>query len=156
MSAEPIYVKLSEDVRQLLDQNQVDLQRGVMTALRDQGFDVTLKWERDPLASGEQQRDVVLVLLAAGLTATMVGTAISKIIDAIGRKKRATVTEKSFQPALDGKGQPIRDANNNPVFVSTEKLGDTMPSGETSRTKVSALKLLEFELASGDAAKGAK
>jgi len=156
MSAEPIYVKFSEEVRRLLVGSDIDLQRGVQTALRENGLDATIKWEPDPLASGSQKRDVVLVILAAGLTATLVGTAVSKIIDSISRGKHATMTERQLRPALDGKGQPIRDRDGNPVFESTEKPGASAPGGETGRTKVTAGKLLEFELATGEAAKGTK
>ncbi len=157
MSADPIYVKVSEEVRQLLVQNKVDLERGIRTALKDKGFDVTPQWEPDPLAAGQQKRDVILVILAAGVTATLVGTAVSKIIDAISKGKHATMTERQIRPALDGKGQPIRDRDGNPVFESNEKPGAPPPIGETSRTQVSVGgKLLQFDLSSGDAAKSKK
>src|SRR5260370_41722998 len=116
MSSEPIYVKFSEETRDLLSQSQIDLQREIQTTLKGKGFDVAIKWEADPLASGPKERDVVLVILAAGVTATLVGTAVSKIIDSISKGKHATMIEQQIRPALDGKGQPIRAEDGNPVF----------------------------------------
>jgi hypothetical protein len=93
------------------------------------------------------KRDIVLILIAVGITAELVSGAITRVLDAVSRNKHATMKEIHYKPALDGQGKPIYD-NGQLIYEISEKPGPA-PAGETSNTKVSIPKVVEFELSIG-------
>jgi hypothetical protein len=110
-------ISLPQEAQELLVDNGVDL----VAALRSDGLNVN----RGPVPTGvsafEGGKEVVLTLLAVGLTAPIVASAVAKILDALGRNKKFLVTEHELAPVLDTAGKPINDAAGDPVMYWSEK-----------------------------------
>jgi hypothetical protein len=118
MTAPETYViSLPQEAQGLLAENGIDL----IAALRTDGLEVN----RGSLPAGtlpeEGGKEIILALVAVGLTATMVASGITKILDALGRNKKFLVTEHELTPVLDGEGKPIKNATGQPVMFWAEK-----------------------------------
>jgi hypothetical protein len=142
-----IFLDLSPDVKDAL--------RGVDLAaeLKREGIEVQVEYGRLPTAGPQQERtrEVALILLAAGVTAALIGSAIAKIIDARSRRP-VTVTERRMVPARDSTGNEIRDGQGNQVFeehtLITETENKHAPQ-EKSSIEVGFGSILTFKMSSG-------
>jgi len=152
VAEERIYIKLSKPARDLLASKRIDLKSKVEEELRKANATAKTEWVGDPTAGDVRDREVVLLILAAGAAVTLVGTAIANIMDAASRGKHSTIKKRTIRPALDGAGRPILDSDGNPVYEIKEGPGTSPPAQHSSRVSVDA-KLFEFTLASGEAAK---
>ena len=150
----PIYIQLSDEVRDVLSRRSIDLEGAVKDELLTQGHSVDTELGPDP-TSTESDRELVLIILAGAAAASLVGSAVAKIIDSVSRKKHAQYTERQLTPALDGKGKPIRDRDGNPVFSEIQKPGPA-PQGEISTAEVTVGRILHFKFTSGSARKNSE
>jgi hypothetical protein len=120
MEEGPVYLDLPASLRKRLD--QVDLRK----ELRKQGIDARIQYGKIPGAPwAKASRDVSLIILASGVAATLIGTAVAKIIDAWSRRPNAHTKVTS---------RPVPQENSSTEF----RLGGT---------------ILSFKTASGDAAR---
>jgi hypothetical protein len=145
MPPQPIYIELSDDVRRLLASKKIDLQ----TKLKKQGINSELQGLS--LEGRPRVRDPFLVILAAGVTTSLVGGAISRIIAAVAGSQHAQMKERDVHVALDGKGVAIIDNEGNPVYNLAEK-PSPLPSQDISATRLIAGKLLTFDTTTGSPA----
>ena len=142
MADEPIYVVYSEEVRRALAHADVDIAARVKDELAKDGVHGRVELVPDPTSTSED-RDVVLLILAAGVTVSLVGSAVARVIDAVSQRNRASMEEKDLQVALDGDGKAIRDRSGNPVYNASSKPAPAPTPGK-ERTSFSAGKLLRF------------
>jgi hypothetical protein len=147
MSESEIYVDFSPEILSVLREQRVDLEAKLKEELSRRGVNATTAWAPNP-TSKEEDKEVVLLILAIGATAAMVGSAAKAVIDAISRGRHAAIKERTLTPALDGHGNPIRDVHGNPVYTTTEKAGTPPPSQGSDRFKIGA-KWLGIEFATG-------
>ena len=129
-----IYIHLDDEVSKIISQHKIDLGGAVKAELSQQGFSVRTKLAPDP-TSTEPDRELVLAILAGAAAASLVASAVAKVIDALSRNKHVDYTEETLTPALDGKGNAIRDNKGNPVYTKTTKPGPA-PQGEVSTSEV--------------------
>jgi hypothetical protein len=118
MEASPPYViDLPQELEDSLKENGVDL----VAALRDEGLDV----RRGPVPEGapieKGGKAVLLTLLVAGVTASMLASAIAKVLDSISRNKKYLVTEDVLLPVVDGSGKPVKDADGQATMYWAER-----------------------------------
>jgi hypothetical protein len=105
VNEQTIIVRLTPDVLALLHDNGLDL----LSELRKQGLAVKRSTRPEALELPESgAKSVELIILASAAAAPLVASAITRIIDAIGRNKRATVTQVAVDTsgAYDGTGKP--------------------------------------------------
>ncbi len=138
MDPQPIYVALSPEVLELLNDNQVDL----VEELNRQGLQVRRDYRPDPATKTDgQEREIVLIILASAAAFGAVSMGIAKIIDALGRNKRVVVTERQLTPLLDGAGKVIRDPAGQPILYWRDGKRMIEPANvqeETSKVDASA------------------
>ncbi len=118
MEASLTYViDLPQEIQDSLNENGIDL----IAALRSDGLDVS----RGPIPEGapvqKGDKEILLTLLAIGVTASTVASAIAKVIDSLSRNKKYMVTEQVLQPVLDGSGNPVRGTNGQVTMYWTKK-----------------------------------
>lgn len=142
MADEPIYVTYSEEVRRALAQSDVDIAARVRDELAGNGIQGRVELAPDPTSTSED-RDLVLLILAAGVTVSLVGSAVARVIDAVSQRNRASMEEKDLQVALDRDGKVIRDRSGNPVYNTSSKPAPAPAPGK-EQTSFSAGKLLRF------------
>jgi hypothetical protein len=142
LSSGPIYVELSERLRRVLASNKIDLQ----AKLREKDIHTELRGLS--LAGQRQLRDPYLTILSAGVTAALVGGAISRIIAAVSGFKHSQMTERELHAAVDGNGHAIIDKGGNPVYNLAEKPSPLAPP-DVSTTSLVAGKLLSFDMTTG-------
>jgi hypothetical protein len=143
LADEPVYVTYSEEVRKALAEADIDIAARVREELAKEGVQGEVKLAPDPTNPESEDRDVFLLILAGGVAASLIGSAVARVIDAVTQQRRATMEETNLQVALDSKGQPIRDRHGNPVYNTSSKPGATTPAGK-EQTSFSAGKLLKF------------
>jgi hypothetical protein len=151
MNVESTYIiSLPPEAQELLVDNGVDLVR----ALQNEGLGVTrgaLPTTAAPV--GEGGKEVVLTLLAVGLTASLVAAGVAKVLDALGRNRKFLVAEHQLVPVLDGKGQPVKDAAGQPVLYWSEQnrlVEAAQTAQDKSKFTVEARPtLLKFSVGSG-------
>ena len=142
MPEEPIYVAYSEEVRRALAQADIDIAARVRDELAKDGVHGRVELAPDPTSTSED-RDVVLLILAAGVTVSLVGSAVARVIDAVSQRHRSSMEEKDLQVALDGDGKVVRDRSGNPVYnASSKPVPAPVPGKE--QTSFSTGKLLRF------------
>lgn len=142
---QPIYIELSNDVRRLLASKGINLQ----TELKKQGIDTQLQGLS--LQGRPRVREPFFIILAAGVTASLVGGAIRGIIAAVSGYKHAQTKEHDLHVALDGKGDAIIDNQGNPVYNLVERPSPLAPP-EISTTSLIAGKVLTFDISTGNPA----
>jgi hypothetical protein len=150
MDTPQIYViDLPQDAQELLADNRVDL----VAAMRDDGLEVS----RGSLPAGtpatEGGKEVLLTLLAIGLTGSMVASGIAKVLDSLARNKKYLVTEHILLPVLDVFGNIVKNPAGQPITYWSEKTrlveatqvaqDKSKISGEVGPTK------LKFSISSG-------
>jgi hypothetical protein len=143
MSSGPIYLELSDKLRQVLASRHVDLQ----TELNEAGVEAHLRGIS--LKGRPKARDPYLVILAAGVTASLVGGAVSRIVAAVSSYKHAQMKERDLRVALDGTGAAIIDKEGDPVYEVMETPVEA-PAGEVSATRLIAGKLVTFDVSTGN------
>jgi hypothetical protein len=99
----PVFIFLSDEALDLVNENGIDL----VAELCKQGLDVKRGQVANPAAQAGE-KEATLVILAIGLAAPLVGIGIAKVIDAIGRNKRAVVMDRRCVPVLDQQGNLVR------------------------------------------------
>lgn len=144
MAEEPIYVTYSEELRRAVAKADIDIVERVREELKKLGIDGKVQLAPDPTNPQSEHRDVFLLILASAAAASVVGSAVARVIDAVTAGKRSTMQEINLEVALDGDGQPVRDRWGNPVYNATSKPAATPPAGK-ERTTFSAGKLLRFD-----------
>lgn len=143
MSAQVTYIELSDDLRRLLASKKIDLQ----AELQQQGINTELHGLS--LAGRPQVREPFLIILAAGVTASLVGGAISRVIAAVSGYRRAQMTERELHIARDAKGDAIIDNSGDPVYNLVERPG-LLPPAEVTDTRLVAGKVLSFGISTGE------
>jgi hypothetical protein len=141
-------VNLPPEARELLADNGIDL----VTTLREEGLEVSRGPRPEDVPLPEGRKDVVLVLMATGLTASMIATGIAKVLDAIGRNRKFLVSEKKRVPVLDGTGKVVTDAAGAPLLYWTEVprvIESTQTVQDKSTISAKVPTLLEFTVKSG-------
>jgi hypothetical protein len=141
---EPIYVTYSDELRSALAKADVDIAARIQEELAKQGIQGKVQLAPDPTSPTSEDRDVFLLILAAGVAASLVGSAVARVIDAVTQHRRTEMKEENLQVALDGGGKPIRDASGNPVY-NTSSQPVPVPAAGKEKTSFSAGKLLKFE-----------
>jgi hypothetical protein len=142
-----IFLFSAPEIEQLLMENQIDL----VKELREQGLAVERGFTLDPAKEeSSQSRDVALVIIASGITLIALSQAISKIIETLARRP-VVVKEITCRPALDAKGNVIRQKNGEILMEWKEQhkmLEPTQPGSENQNLKaeISLVKGLQFEL----------
>jgi hypothetical protein len=105
-------ITLPPDAQRQLADNGVD----IVVALKESGLAV----RRAPIPKGvpavEGTKEVILAIVGIGVTASLIATGITKVLDALGRNKKYLVSQKKLVPVLDGKGTPVKDAKGEPVM----------------------------------------
>jgi hypothetical protein len=144
VTEEPIYVTYSEDVRQALARADVDLAALVRAELAKDGIQAQVQLAPDPTADGAEDRDVFLLILAGGVAASLVGSAVARVIDAVTQRRRAAMEEKELEVALDADGRPVRDRAGNPAYNLRTKPAD-VAAPATEKTSFNVGKLLKFD-----------
>ena len=150
MSEEQIYIRLSTEMRNLIRKERIDLERGIVDRLQEEGVSFSTRWDRNP-TSADSDREVVLVIVAGAAAVSLVGTAIAKVIDAVSRGRHTLIKERELIVATDSQGNAVRDRYGNPVYNVKERPG-LPPQGEANRARMRVGTLLELDLAAGDAA----
>jgi hypothetical protein len=146
MENERVYLDLPADIKAAL--RGVDLE----TALREEGIEAGVEYGPLPGAvPKEAERELALIIIAAGVTATLIGKAIAKIIDARSHRP-VTYTEKVSRPVVKD-GKVVMDKHGKPVMetVETTKVHEMQSQPPTS-TDVTFAKILTFHDASGEKA----
>jgi len=144
MSNVSVYITYSEEVRRALAAADPDFLRLLRDELSSAGVASAVDWAPDPTKGDDQERDLVLLILAGAAAVTLVGGTVARVIDAITKRKAAISEERNLEVALDGRGNPIRDKAGNPVFNITTKPAPFPPSG-TTKISVEAAKLLKID-----------
>jgi hypothetical protein len=147
MSNEPIYISFSEEVRRQLAKADLSLEEigdRVREELAKDNHQSEVVLKSDPTKVGGEDRDIFLLILAGGVAVSLVGSATARVIDAITKQKATHGEVKDLETALDGKGNPIRDASGNPVFNVRTKPA-TVPSSGKEKTSFGAGKWLKFD-----------
>jgi len=147
-------ITYSKEAAHRLGKADFDMRGLLETELKRKDPSVKINLDAIPNASGATDKEVVLIILAAGVTASLVLSAISRILVAQGNKERASTPETTQEPALDAKGEVIRDNVGNPAYKVTQKQSAEAAEQERGRVKVGA-DWLKFEISTGDAAKEA-
>jgi hypothetical protein len=150
MESERIYIQVGQDLPDVLEDSE-EFKKAVLGELKQDGVEAEVTWQHNP-TSIEADREVVLLILAVGATALMVGTAVKRVIDALNRGNPTVVVTKELTPALDKNGNPIRDRAGNPVFVSKETPAVFGSAHESDTTQLKAGTLFEFRSVSGQVA----
>lgn len=96
MAEEKIYVTYSEDVRSALAKADVDIPGLVRAELEKEGVRGKVEPGSDPTNPKSEDREVFLIILAAGVTASLVGSAVARVIDAVTGKKSSGKEQTSF------------------------------------------------------------
>lgn len=98
MDRQVIAISLSPEVSRLLADNELDL----LTELRKQHLDVT-RADKSVNIPGNQAglKSVELIILASAVAAPLVASAIARVIDALGRNKRAEISQRDGQLPAD-------------------------------------------------------
>jgi hypothetical protein len=143
LAEQPFYVTYSEEVRSALAKQDIDMRGRIRDELARSGIQGQVDLAPDPTNPDAEDRDVFLIILAAGVTASVVGSAVARVIDAVTQQKHAAMEEKDLHVALDGKKQPIRDRLGNPVYNVSSKPASSPGQGK-EHTEFSAGKLLRF------------
>lgn len=151
MPEERVYVQFSPALRTLLSSADVDIETRIKSQLERQGLNATVKYERNPTSRAED-KELILLILASGVAAGLVGQAVKVVIDSISRGRHADIKERHIVPALDGKGEPIYDSSGNPVYRYDEAPGAPPPKGEPTRAYIKTA-LFEVGLTEGEAPK---
>ena len=146
-------LSLPLEAQELLDENGVD----VVRALQDEGLAVARgalpAGAMGPGADGDGGKEVVLTLLAVGLTASLIAAGVAKVLDALGRNRKFLVTEHNLVPVLDGYGQPVKDAAGQPVLYwsAQPRLVEATQTTQDSSRLSAELRptLLKFSVSSG-------
>jgi hypothetical protein len=142
-----IYLRIPDHALAELADNGIDL----VQALRDGGLDVRASAAPDPTRPADGRKDIVLALLAVGAAAPLVGIAIAKVLDALGRNRKYLVSERALVQATDAHGHPAVDDQGRPVMYWSEKqrlIEAGVAGTERSSAKLHVPGLLEFELKS--------
>jgi hypothetical protein len=142
-------IAFSPDLRGLLEDNGIN----ITAALRDAGVQVHRTAQPVAISEEEGGKEVVLTLLAVGLTAWMLAAAITKILDAVGRNKKILVTERELRPVLDGANIVVRGADGEPLMYWAEehRLLEAQQAAQ-DKSKISAEirpTMLKFSVSSG-------
>lgn len=143
MAQEPVYVTYSEELRSVLAKADIDLAARTQEELTKQGIQGKVQLAPDPTSPTSEDREVFLLILAVGVTASLVGSAIARVIDAVTQSRRTEMQEQDLQVVLDGKGKPVRDRSGNPVYNISSKPAPAPAAGK-EQTSFSAGKLLKF------------
>jgi hypothetical protein len=144
-----IFISLSPEVQELLADNEIDL----VSELQNRGLDV--EGEHGRLPGGDvRTKDVTLIILASAAVIGTLGMTIANILDAIGRNRKALVTEKEWVPVVSPNGEVVRDANGDPMLQWVEKhrlleAQQTAQAKSTVEVSAGGDKLLDIKLTSG-------
>ena len=132
MTHDPIYIFLPEEAQALLADNHIDLAK----ALDEHGLKCTTTYLSDPTVSErDKSRSLTLAILAAGVSVSLIGGGISRILDALGRNTKFRGKQIRCAPAIDGRGEVIRDKDGQVVMVWDE--GDRLiEASQGTRDKV--------------------
>lgn len=143
LSDQPIYVNYSDDVRKALAAADVDVADLIRKELKKDGIAGKVSFAADPTSPESTDRELFLLILATGVAVSLVGSAVARVIDAITKRERASMTEEDVRVAIGADGQPLVDRHGNPLHNKTSKPVDFPPSGK-EQTSFTAGKLLKF------------
>ncbi len=144
MSEERIYVEYSDELRRALAKLDVDMELLVREELAKARIQSEVTQAPDPTKTGEEERDLFLLIIAGGAAVSLVAGAVARVIDAVTKRKVAEGEVKNLEVALDGNGNAIRDPSGNPVYnVSTKPA--PVPESRPEKTSFDLVKLLKFD-----------
>ena len=141
-----VLITLSSEIQKLLDDNEVHLIR----SLGQQGINATrseIPKSGPPPEPGLKSPE--LAILVSAVSVPLIASGIARIIDAIGRNRRAVATARTWKPVLGQDGKPIIDSAGNVVMGWEE----TPTLLEPKQTRQEALSVetkflgLEFKMA---------
>jgi hypothetical protein len=89
MNSQTIVVSLSPEAAQLLADNNIDL----LSELSKQGLEVSRGSKPIGLRQTTSTKSVELLILASAVATPFVASAIARVIDAVGRNRKAVVTD---------------------------------------------------------------
>jgi len=143
LSDQPIYVNYSDDVRQALAAADVDVADLIRKELKKDGIAGKVSFAADPTNPDNTDREIFLLILASGVAVSLIGSTVARVIDAITKRERASMTEQDIRVAVGADGQPLVDKDGKPLHNATSKPVDFPPSGK-EQTSFTAGKLLKF------------
>jgi hypothetical protein len=148
-STQTYVIALPTEAQGLLADNGIDL----VAALREEGLNVNRAALPANAPAPDGGKEVVLTLLAVGLTVSMVASGIAKILDALGRNRKFLVTEHTLEPIFDATGAPLKNAAGQPCFQWSDKKR-LIEATQTTQDKGSITaeagpSLLRFSITSG-------
>ena len=151
MSYERIALVMTDEIRELLVDNAIDVEN----ELRQVGLDVKQEFIADPTSlTSNKEREVITVIVAAGVTLSLLASAIAKVIDAIGRNRKVIVEEVRLVPATNERGEVLYDAAGiaHRSWTRTEKLVEAsqVTQDRTDLTVEAGLKGIRLSYSSGD------
>src|SRR6266478_6663772 len=113
-----LFLELTPEIRELLEDNKIDLEQEI----RRGGLDVRRASASNPSPEARTAKDIFLALtiVSAGATASLVGIAVAKILDAVGRNRKVFVTESELRPVVDRHGHAMFEANGKPLVFWAE------------------------------------
>ncbi len=117
MAEQAFVIELPLEAQRLLADNDIDLIR----RLRADHFPIRQGGLPPGVPPTEGSKEVILTILAVGITASLLAGAVAKILDALGRNKKFFATEHELVPAMDRSGTPVLTANGEPVLYWSEK-----------------------------------
>jgi hypothetical protein len=143
MAEQAFVLELPLEAQRLLADNSIDL----IKQLRADHLSVRQGGLPPGVPPAEGAKEVVLTILAVGITGSLLAGAVAKILDALGRNKKFVATEHELVPVMDRSGEPVLNANGEPVLYWSEKArmvesARTSQSGSTSSIEAKAGPLL--------------
>jgi hypothetical protein len=89
MNPQTVIVSLSPEAAQLLADNSIDL----LSELNKQGLEVSRGSRPKDLRQNPSTKSIELIILASAVATPLVASAIARVIDAVGRNRKAVVTD---------------------------------------------------------------
>ena len=105
LSSGTYLVELSSDAQAVLADNAIDIIR----ELQREGIDVRRGALPEKVPSEEGGKEILLVLLAGSVSAYVIASAVTKILDSLGRNKKYLATRQILSSVLDEAGNPVKD-----------------------------------------------
>jgi hypothetical protein len=112
-----VLISLSPEIQKLLADNEVQLIR----MLNQEG--VKAKQSEYPQSGPARQsglKSPELIILVSAISIPLVASAIARIIDAIGRNRRAVVVARAWKPVLGQDGKPLTDSGGKTLMAWEE------------------------------------
>lgn len=113
-----IYLDLSDEVKQFIAGNKIDIQ----SLLEAEGIDVEVDFGTMPYVEekGERTKDIVTIIIASSALVLSIGYAISQVLSTLN-KKTYLVEFYEYEELRDADGNILCDVNSDPIFKKNKK-----------------------------------